>query len=470
MFAPPAPRHAGPAPTHRRAIPVRPAHDAHEHTAHRAADRALSGPVPDRTALQPVGSGPRLMAGALGSAGQPLPNPTRGYFEQRLGRDFGGVRVHTGPLAGATARAMHAAAYTLGSDIAFAPGRYAPESESGRRLLGHELAHVAQQAGGSPSAGLGAAPLGVQRAVETLGGTWDTDSYTLTFDGSGNHDGCEIDRLRFTPKDPVDATKIGLVQAVTSRDNGSPTAINPTVAARSIPAGETDEGLHIDRMASRRNPVYGMDDPTNANAALGDSTAASNAQWGWHYRPSIFGFDLGFVAHQDATLYDGPALPGHGPNASQIFETTALAVEGTQAGTFYGSVRWGWRSDASNNATLLPLSVVSVGVPSASFRIASDLWNENPTSTGASTLELPVAAGSSGGKLPRDMTTSEILTRLRQIEQERRAAVTTNMIAAIGFGAPRTTETLDFEEAALRRELTSRMGDFPVPSGDTRVA
>jgi hypothetical protein len=470
MFASPTRRPAGAEPASRRTIPVRPAHDAHEQAADRAAARALAGPARGEATAGPVGAGPRLLAGALGAPGVPLPAPTRSYFERRLGRDFGAVRLHTGPMAGATARAMHAAAYTLGSDIAFAPGRYAPESEAGRRLLGHELAHVVQQAGGAPAAGLGAAPPGVQRAVETLGGSWDTGSYALVFGADGSHQGCVIDRLRFTPNAQVDATKIGLTQSLVAMDEGAPNPVNATAAARSVPMDQPGGGTYIDRFAERRNPIYGMDDPTGADQSLGGSEAAGNAQWGYRYSPSLFGFGLGMTIQQDASLYDRPRRPGHGANARQVFETTALAVEGAQAGTFYGSVRWGWQSDASNTATLVPLGVVSVGVPSASFRAASALWNATPTSTGAATIPLPIAAGTAGATMPAEMTTNEIMDRLRQIRAERQRAVIGNVLAPFGLGETRTTESLDFEEAALRRELATRMGDFPLPAGDTRYA
>jgi hypothetical protein len=66
-------------------------------------------------------------------------------FETELGLDLGPVRVHTHPTASASARALGARAYTIGSDIAFAPGNYQPASGVGRELLAHELAHVAQQ-------------------------------------------------------------------------------------------------------------------------------------------------------------------------------------------------------------------------------------------------------------------------------------------------------------------------------------
>jgi len=59
--------------------------------------------------------------------------------------DFSAVRIHTDIAAAVSARALNAAAYTIGNHIAFAPGRYAPHSREGRALLAHELTHVNQQ-------------------------------------------------------------------------------------------------------------------------------------------------------------------------------------------------------------------------------------------------------------------------------------------------------------------------------------
>jgi hypothetical protein len=443
----------------RGSVPVRPAHDVHEGAADRAATRLMGGETTTEQG-RPVGPGAGMLRGLLRSGGEPLPAPTRGYFESRLGRDLSDVRIHAGAAAGASARAIGAKAYTLGSDIAFAPGRYQPWSAAGQSLLAHELAHVAQQSGGAPELGLGAAPLGVQRAVETLGGTWSTDTYELTYSG-GAHIGCRIASLHFTPGEGVDATQIGLVQSVNSIKGGTPFPIHETAGRRSLPAGDPEAGLQIDRLGERRNPVYGMNDPPAANQTLGGSVSGGLSQYGFRYRLSLLGLDI--PVQQDATLQDAPSLGGHGPNSSQLFETTALALAGAQAGTFYGSVRWGWRSDAADTPTLEPLSVVSVGVPSAGFRRTSDLWNRTKTSTGADPLQMPIAGGSANAKLPRDMTTGEIMDRLRQIERERAITKVGNTIGSMAGGAPRTLETLDFEERALRRELLNRAGDFPTP-------
>jgi hypothetical protein len=59
--------------------------------------------------------------------------------------DFGMVRVHTDAKAAESARAVNARAYAFGPDIVFGAGEYAPHTPAGRRVLAHELAHVAQQ-------------------------------------------------------------------------------------------------------------------------------------------------------------------------------------------------------------------------------------------------------------------------------------------------------------------------------------
>lgn len=87
------------------------------------------------------------VADVVGSSGRPLAPPVRSTMEAGFGEDFGDVRVHTGQRAAASARAVDAQAYTVGRDVVFGQGEYAPETPVGRRLLAHELAHVVQQRG-----------------------------------------------------------------------------------------------------------------------------------------------------------------------------------------------------------------------------------------------------------------------------------------------------------------------------------
>ena len=86
--------------------------------------------------------------GVVGSGGEPLDAETRADMEGRLGHDFTGVRVHTDAAADASARAMNAQAYTVGSDVVFQRDRYDPHSADGRLMLAHELTHVVQQRSG----------------------------------------------------------------------------------------------------------------------------------------------------------------------------------------------------------------------------------------------------------------------------------------------------------------------------------
>ncbi|HLG14203.1 MAG TPA: DUF4157 domain-containing protein [Blastocatellia bacterium] len=83
----------------------------------------------------------------LNSPGQPLDTHTRAFMEPRFGHDFSQVRVHADTRAAESARTVNALAYTVGSDIAFGGGEYAPGTKGGRRLLAHELTHVVQQQG-----------------------------------------------------------------------------------------------------------------------------------------------------------------------------------------------------------------------------------------------------------------------------------------------------------------------------------
>ncbi len=91
------------------------------------------------------------IAGPPGDSGQPLNIATREFMERRFGHNFSDVRVHTDAGAARSARLVNALAYTIGNDIFFGAGQFAPETTSGKRLLAHELAHVQQQRSGRVS-------------------------------------------------------------------------------------------------------------------------------------------------------------------------------------------------------------------------------------------------------------------------------------------------------------------------------
>ncbi|MFT4156072.1 DUF4157 domain-containing protein [Parafilimonas sp.] len=79
------------------------------------------------------------------SGGKPLAEKERSFFEPRMGYDFGDVKIHTDTASVKSAQSVNALAYTTGNNIVFNEGQFNPETDSGKRLLGHELVHVMQQ-------------------------------------------------------------------------------------------------------------------------------------------------------------------------------------------------------------------------------------------------------------------------------------------------------------------------------------
>jgi hypothetical protein len=263
---------------------------------------------------------------AIGAPAQALGPETRPIMEQRFGYDFSKVRIHSESRAANSAAALNARAYTLGNDIVFGAGEYAPETRRGKSLLAHELAHVVQQ-GGAPAAVEGTQTIqgpvedseqaadaavrtasnplihsssaalrireqlrmtalwsaAVQRAVKTWGGEFDTDKYELATDPG--MDGVEID-LRFKPGANVNAELIGMTQSARSSEKGTPFAIGSgkdkaTLESRMIPSGEAGAGTLIDRLPGYGNPLYAADKPGAKDTLADTPTKAFWGQHGW---------------------------------------------------------------------------------------------------------------------------------------------------------------------------------------------
>lgn len=143
---------------HAKAAPLSPATPAPGWLLQRACTRgedALRPTSLSRAGTESEGRAaiPPLVQDVLRAPGQPLSTTTRAAMEPRFGRDFSQVRVHAGARAAESARALDALAYTLGQDVVFGAGQYAPEARGGIALLAHELAHTIQQRGGQWSAG-----------------------------------------------------------------------------------------------------------------------------------------------------------------------------------------------------------------------------------------------------------------------------------------------------------------------------
>jgi hypothetical protein len=89
--------------------------------------------------------------------GNPLPGDVREKMSTAFGADLSGVRIHTDAAAVLLARSLNAQAFTIGSDIYFADGKFSPGSRDGQHLLAHELTHTIQQ--GAVAADSGAATI-----------------------------------------------------------------------------------------------------------------------------------------------------------------------------------------------------------------------------------------------------------------------------------------------------------------------
>jgi Domain of unknown function (DUF4157) len=458
--------------------------------------------------LPPIPDGaPPSVYDVLRSPGMPLDAETRTVMGTRLGHDFAQVRVHTDDRAVASARTVDALAYTVGSSIVFDRGRYAPHEPKGRGLLAHELVHTIQQAGAPPSrdgqlrvdpqtsaeeveAGavvaaaasqrsparalrsrLRSARPVVQRAVSTWGGDWSTDNYAAVQDVNGagaavpaaqNVRGADI-TLRFKPNTEVNAELLGLTQSVQSFVAGA-LAPTPAAATRAIPAadakaintgaGETDVGTAIDRASGYTNPIYPVQ--TAASASLADpNTSAGWGQLGWRYLDAAHK-----LQQQDATLIDAPRRSGADKDSRQVFEVAALATKGVQAGTFYGSVRWGWRTDSAGTLSKIDLVKVSDGVPSSTFIKAAGIWDKGKSSAGDPNVKL---------NAPQVMVTTTPVTLTPQIVVRLPIAlpVGTRVRVINGFGPPwlpntGTVEVVDGPNAGVVGEIHEPLAPVPV--------
>ena len=86
---------------------------------------------------------------SISGGGRSMSQSERGFFEPRFRSKFSNVRIHENNHANQLASSINARAFTLGNNVVFAAGEYSSESETGKRLLAHELTHVRQQSGNS---------------------------------------------------------------------------------------------------------------------------------------------------------------------------------------------------------------------------------------------------------------------------------------------------------------------------------
>ncbi|WP_075062848.1 eCIS core domain-containing protein [Ornatilinea apprima] len=85
--------------------------------------------------------------------GAPLPDDIQREAGKKFKRSFKNVRIHTDETADSLSRTIRARAFTIGSDIFFKRGVFAPGTSQGRETMIHELTHVVQQSGSKGGAG-----------------------------------------------------------------------------------------------------------------------------------------------------------------------------------------------------------------------------------------------------------------------------------------------------------------------------
>jgi len=314
----------------------------------------------------------------------------------------------------AKATQLKARAVTIGQEIHFAPNEWNEENESFITLLAHELAHIYQNKQNRVGATnmLGNQPINddprmeaeadqaaeatkkgrrfnfakfksgdndlmkqfaqrkvaQRKAIKTNWGTFNTEKYDfLDFGNKGQ----KLEALiSFTPDAAkVDATKINLVQTVERKRNSKNESLDPTSKARSA------EGVNIDAVEYSSSPIYG--------SHIGGSKIITDKENGERKVSSTLesGFCYGNPKEvKPAKLYDTPTTEyvGTGETFSMEFETTALAIEGVQKDTYYGSVRWGFVSKDSKHIKT-ELALVAKGDVSQKFLNAAQQWNNSTT-------------------------------------------------------------------------------------------
>jgi hypothetical protein len=463
------------------------------HSGHAAA-YDLSG-VPARSMRDVAQDGVRGSGASL---------PYRDLIQRSFGRhDVSAIQAHGDSHANAASRVLRASAFALGNHVGFA-------GSPSLHTAAHEAAHVIQQNSGMSLAGgiggahdeherhadavadrvvrgqsseallnlyapRGGAPRNALqlKAVDSAYGKFDTVAYHPMNDAAGNGIGCEI-WLRFTPGDKVDATNIGLTQVVKPLKEGALDAVNDK-EKQAVTAGKGKD-FYVDQWAGSANPVYATDTAPAAHpekmgawdegqhvvqkpkgtVGPGDENFSGLGQKGFRRQKKDGTWDM-----QTAQLSDTPTRPGTigSKNSGQRFETTALAIEGTQKGSYYGSVEWGWERDAAKKFRLLDFKLVSMGVPSANFGAAARQWNKSTTwnagVAGAPTIKLPdvevwVLKADTNAQIDGAEKLLPKNTRVRRIAKGATAADPWTVEIVDG---PDTTKRTTLAPSVLKREL-----------------
>lgn len=186
---------------------------------------------------------------SLRGQGAQLPEDVRTEMEAQFSHDFSSVCIHNDSAADALCKQLSARAFTVGSDIFFASGEYAPATQEGKRLLAHELTHVVQQGQGVTRK--------IMRDVNTETDYEGTDGKASSAGGGR----IEINQIHF-PNVAEKATKTGSAD-VTIRKGSVARDTNQVVVWSQLTRDGAGVSASLDqkvstawRSGSDTNPVY----------------------------------------------------------------------------------------------------------------------------------------------------------------------------------------------------------------------
>jgi hypothetical protein len=326
-------------------------------------------------------------------------------IQRSFGRhDVSSIVAHTDGAASRASQAIGAEAYASHGHVAFA-------GNPSLSTAAHEAAHFVQQrAGVHLKSGIGevgdpyeqhADAVGeavvrgksAERLLDAYAGGFqaphgnaiqrkDVNTHYGTFKSTKFNKlarGVDI-VLEFHP-DPakIDAKKIGLTQAVKlTYADGTHTGIDPAKEGRRVLSGSGADYV-LDRISTNNDPIYGSDslaagkgtDQTKQdnNSTADPTSVGTNAtyQLGYAYK------DGATQKVKEAALWDKPTA-GDG----NMFETTALGLEGTDRGKYFGSVKWGYKMTAAV-VDAKDIEIGSMGVATQAYLAAADRWDNTKT-------------------------------------------------------------------------------------------
>lgn len=192
------------------------------------------------------------------AGGRPLGPDAAAELQQALGAAARRVRVHTDQQADRLSRALHASAFTVGSDIFFRASHYRPGTGQGKRLLAHELAHVVQQHASvraAPRLRLATADDPGERAADRIAG--DAVAGRAAPTAAVTAQAPLIQRKAFIGDDTDPRSRWVQRAEFGVRQNNNPYMVRPTIGYKEAEMGTGDR--NVDKMVTDQKSRYFRD-------------------------------------------------------------------------------------------------------------------------------------------------------------------------------------------------------------------